>query len=197
MSKCLTPEFRCSFFDLFEPKVGMADDGKEGKLGFRLDMLFPKSIKMSDLRDMEKLYNDTVPHEWKAGGVPYRTFKECFINGDKKKQDSRKGCWILRAQSGADYAPRLLLENKAVAKKGEIYGGAYARAILSAFPWTYSRNGVVVKRGVSFNLLTVQRTRPPLADGSDRFGRFVSAEEQDELLDAAPLAIAEGEDLLA
>ncbi len=189
----LTPEFRLSFFDLFEPKGDM-----EGRLGFRAEMLFPLTIKMSELADMKALHDATVKPEWKAGGLVFRSFKECFINGNGKKQEGRKGHWMLRAGSGPDFPPRLLLETKQQATKRDFYPGMYARAILSAFAWEHKNtSGIVVKRGVSFNLMTVQRTRKPLTDGSDRFTKFISDAEQDALLDAAPLAVDESEDLLA
>lgn len=189
----LTAEFRLSYFDLFVAKADM-----EGRLGFRAEMLFPKSIKMSELRDMQELFNATVPAEWRAAKLEYRGFQQCFINGDAKKQEGRKGHWMLRAGSGPEFQPRLLLEDRRVARSGDFYAGMYARAVVSAFSWSHKNpSGVVVKRGVSFNLLTVQRTRRPMEDGSDRFGKFVSAEEQDALLDAAPLSVEEGEDLLA
>lgn len=189
----LTPEFRLSFFDLYAAKADM-----NGKLGFRAELLFPKSITGPELRPMRLLHDQSIPPEWKAGGVVPRTFNQCFIDGDLKKQEGRKGHYMLRVSSGPDFAPRLLIETRATAKPGDLYCGCYARAILSTFTWEHKNpSGAVIKRGVSFNVLTVQRTRKPAADGSDRFGSFVTPEEQDALLDAAPLSVEEAEDLLA
>lgn len=193
----LTPEFRLSFHDLFVPSVSNIEDDEASTSSktpkFRIEMLFPKTIKMSELADMKELYNGALKPEWLTGGLEHRKFQECFINGDKKKQEGRKGSWILRATSGEEYPPRLLLPNRDLASKRDIYSGCYGRAILSAFSWEHrNRKGVVIKRGVSFNLMTFQKTR----DGQ-RFGGGVSEAEQDALLDAAPLAVDESEDLLA
>lgn len=193
-TQVLTPEFRLSFSDLFKPTVNsMDDEGSASKTPkYRLEMLFPKSIAMSELAGMKAIYDAKVKPEWIAGGLEYRKFNAAFINGDKKKQEGRKGSWILRATSGEEYPPRLLLQNKATATKRDLYSGCYCRAILTAFHWEHTNSkGVVIKRGVSFNIATVQKTR----DG-ERFGAFVSEAEQDALLDSVPLDTADADDLL-
>lgn len=192
-SQVLTPEFRLSFYDLFEPKISDMDDSGNKTPRFRIEMLFPKSIKMSELAEMKQVYDEARKPEWLAGqGLEYRKFTQAFINGDTKKQESRKGHWMIRATSGEDYPPRVLLPNRAVARKPDIYSGCYGRAILTAFNWEHKNaKGIVIKRGCSFNLLTFIKTR----DG-DRLGGFVSEAEQDALLDAV-LPRDEAEDLLA
>lgn len=193
--KVLTPEFRLSFFDLFEAKVSTMDDEEGGgnkRPRFGIEMLFPKTIKMTELAEMKKVFNSEVKPSWITDAVEYRKFEQCFINGDKKKQESRKGHWILRAHSGEDYPPRVLLPNRDIASKKDIYSGCYGRAILTAFPWEFTKKGKLVKAGVSFNLLTFQKTRK-----GERLGGGPTEAEQDALLDAAPIAEEEAEDLLA
>lgn len=195
--KVLTPEFRLSFNDLFVPKINSMDDDEGGnankKPRFGIEMLFPKSISMAELAEMRKVYDSEIKPSWISDGLDYRKFNGAFINGDKKKQESRKGHWILRAHSGEEYPPRVLLANRDLAAKKDVYSGCYGRAILTAFPWEFkNKKGSIVKAGVSFNLLTFQKTR----DGQ-RLGGFVSESEQDALLDAVPLSVDEAEDLLA
>lgn len=192
-AQVLTPEFRLSFFDLFEAKVSDMDDSGSKTPRFRIEMLFPKNIPMSELQQMREVYNSELKPEWLSGGLEYRKFNQAFINGDTKKQESRKGHWMIRATSGQDFPPRVLLPNRSLATKMDVYSGCYGRAILTAFNWEHkNKAGHVIKRGCSFNLLTFWKTR----DGQ-RLGGFVSEAEQDALLDTVQLPIEEGEDLLA
>ncbi len=193
--KVLTPEFCLSFNDLFVAKVNSMDDdeGASKKPRFGIEMLFPKSIPMSELSEMRKVYDSEVKPSWATDGLDYRKFNQAFINGDKKKQESRKGHWILRAHSGEEYPPRVLLPSREIAVPRDVYSGCFGRAILTAFPWEFkNKKGAIVKAGVSFNLLTFWKTR----DGK-RLGGFVSEAEQDALLDTVQLPMEEGEDLLA
>jgi hypothetical protein len=176
----LTPEFRLSFPVLFN-----ASADQNGRVNFRMEMLFPKTIRMSDLAEMKALYNATVLQKWIVGGDDYRKFEAAFINGDKKKQPERQKHWILRASSGEKYPPRLIRPDRTRATEADIYAGCYCRAILTAFPYepVDPKTGRVISRGVSFNIDTVQKTR----DG-DPFGNTVlSEEERDQLLGDMPL----------
>lgn len=188
---CITPTCRLSFADLFEPKPDM-----EGRVGYRAELLFPKNkATIQAMGPMRAVHDAKIKPEWVAGRLDFRTFNGCFIDGDTKKQEGRKGHYLLRVKSGEDYPPKLILADRRRAKPSDLYAGANVRAILSAFDWEHrNKAGQVVKRGVSFNLLTLQ-----LVDTQgERFGDFVSDAEVDELLEANPLQGegVEGEELL-
>lgn len=183
----LTPEFRLSFFDLFEACANKLDK----TVRFRAEMLFPKAAGGSQFRDMKSIY-DEVLQPLRASGPEPVEFKAMVVDGDKKRQDGRKGQFIVRAYSGEDFKPRLLLPNGDIAGKADFYPGMFCRAVITAYPWKFQNEGVLVKQGAGYNLLTVQKTR----DGQP-FGNFVSESEQDELLRSAPLPQEEADDLLA
>jgi hypothetical protein len=185
----LTPEFRLSFPALFVPTP---DDN--GVLRFRMEMLFPKTREyLLLLQPMKALYNATIPQSWATdGGCAWRTFEQALIDGNQKKQEERKNHFILRANSGPKYPPRLLNPNKTQASEADLYAGCYCRAILTTFSWqTKNKQGAVINRGASFNISTVQKTR----DG-DPFSRSISAAAADAMLDEAPLTQDEFADLL-
>lgn len=169
----MTPEFRLSFPSLFTPTADM-----NGRIGYRMEMLFPKSITMTELAEMRDLYNSAVPKKWIDAGETYRTFNAAFINGDKKKQPERKGHWILRASANEQYAPRLFGPNFERATPATLYAGCYCKAILSAYFYEGRdpKSGVVVNRGVAFNIKDVRKTR----DGAP-FGNMMTDEDADAI----------------
>lgn len=182
----VTPEFRLSFPHLFEPSP---DDN--GVLRFRMEMLIPKAYVRDNptcLNEMKALYNSTIPKAWLTdGGVPFRRFEQAFIDGDTKKQEERKGHWILRANSGPKYPPRLkkLDGGLILSDDGQMYAGCFCRSVLTAYNWTTkNKAGAIINRGASFNISTVQKTRHPDNDGAP-FSKALSGGEADRLLEAA------------
>jgi hypothetical protein len=66
---------------------------------------------------------------------------------------------------------------EAILTADDIYAGCFARAAIGAYAWEYKNaKGAVMKRGVSFNLESVQK----LAEGE----RFVKRSEPSDFFDA-------------
>lgn len=184
-----TPNALLSFADLT-----VAKPDQNGQMGFRAELMFPKTIRMSELAEMKALHDGAIRPAWVAAGEQYRAFEKCFIDGNTKKQDGRKGKWLLHTKAGTDFPPRLKMWDNKVAKGSDLYPGANVRALLSVFSWEgKNKEGIIISRGVSFNLLVVQLLN---LDGERLGANFVSDEEIEEALAARPLAHADGEELL-
>lgn len=187
----LTPEFRLSFCNLFTPKANM-----NGIVRFEMEMLFPKERGSAQLKEMLELYNEAIANaKFSAGGPAPRTFKDAIIDGNSKKQEGRHGMWMIKANASAEIngkpnAPRVLLANRMSASSSDVYEGCWCRAIISSYPYEARKDGkanaAVISRGGAFNMLTVQKTRD-----DKPFAGYITDEEQDALLSAAPIAGAE------
>jgi Protein of unknown function (DUF2815) len=178
----ISPTFRLSFPSLFEATADM-----NGRVNFRMEMLFAVAdIKANPtmFAEMKALYNGTVDPKWLTNKEAYRTFEKAFIKGDDKKQPERQGHLILRASANQKFPPRMLRANRTPATDADIYAGCYCRALLTAYKYeAKNEKGIVINRGVAFNIKTVQKVR----DG-DSFGRgHISAATEDEMLASAPL----------
>lgn len=196
----LTPEFRLSFCSLFEPKPDM-----NKVVRYSMEMLFPKERGSAQFLEMMKLYNETLAAaKFGEKGATPRTFKEAIIDGNSKKQEGRQGMYMIKANASAEIngkpnKPRLLLPNRMPAERKDIYEGCWCRAIVNCYPYEAHQDGdpkkPVISRGAAFGILTVQKTRD-----DKPFASYVTDEEQDELLKAAPLEgveDADGLDLLS
>lgn len=195
----LTPEFRLSFCNLFEAKPDM-----NGFVRFQMEMLFPKDRGGNQFIDMKRIYDAQLAiAKFSAGGPAPRTFRDAIIDGSSKKQEGRHGMFMLKANSGKDFPPRVILQNGAQAENNTgpkgVYEGCWCRAIVS--PFTYEakhkeRPNVIINRGVGYNMLTVQKVRD-----DEPFSSIMSTLEQDALLAQHPLtqqdaiARAGGDDL--
>lgn len=187
----LTAEFRLSFCNLFQAKANM-----NGIVRYEMEMLFPRSAGTAQFRDMLELYNDALASAKFSGPGPTpRSFKDAIIDGNSKKQEGRHGMWMIKANASAEIngrpnAPRVLLANRMPATSKDVYEGCWCRAILTAYPYEARKdgkaNGSIINRGAAFNMMTVQKVRD-----DKPFAGFVTDEEQDELLRAAPIDGAE------
>lgn len=181
----VTPEFRLSFPVLFQAQPDM-----NGRINFRMDMVFPKDVAKThpkEIMAMKKLYDSGVKPEWIAGNLPYRTFQKAFINGDTKNREEMKGKLILRANSGPEYPPRLLRRDGTLATPADLYAGCFCRAVLTRYFYeATNEKGVVINRGVSFNIHTVQKIK----DGP-KLSKALTDEQADRALAAVPLDDAE------
>lgn len=173
-----TSEFRLSYPNLFEPR-----EQDDGRLKFSMDMLFAKDgFDKDDFAELKKVYNAAVPREWIANNYEFPSFWKMFQNGDKKRdangnaKEELKGHFLLRASCQEQFPPRLLLPNMKKAGRADIYGGCYCKALLTAYSWEHkNKKGAVIKRGVSFSIEDVIKTR----DGQP-FGGGLSASDRDE-----------------
>lgn len=191
----VTPEFRLSFSSLYKAEANM-----NGIVRHEMEMLFPKDRGASQLKELMDIYNEALKAgKFSGDGPTPRSFKDAIINGDSKKQEGRKGMFILKAVAnpeinGKPNAPRLLLANRMPAGPGDIYEGCWCRAILSAFSYEARKDGKanlpVIARGASFNILTVQKVRD-----DKPFASAISDAEQDAMLAAMPIDGDDEDDL--
>ena len=185
----LTPEFRLSFCNLWEPKADM-----NGVVRFSMEMLFPKDRGGAQFKEMLDLYNEALANaQFSKGGPVPRSFKDAIIDGNSKKQEGRHGMFMIKAHSGAEYAPRILLPNRATATKADVYEGCWCRAIVTSYTYEARKDGKgpVINRGAAYNMLAVQKIRDDTP-----FATFVTDAEQDELLMNAPVPGADESDEL-
>ena len=178
----LTPEFRLSFCNLFEAKPNM-----NGLIRFEMEMLFPKDRGGAQFNEMMALYNETIANAKFSGQGPNpRQFKEAIIDGSSKKQEGRHGMYMIKANSGPDFPPRVLLPNRTPATSADVYEGCWCKAIVSCYAYEARKdskaNAPIISRGASFNMLTVWKQRD-----DEPFSTFMTEAEQDELLNSAEL----------
>lgn len=179
-----TSPFILSFPALFEPTANM-----EGRLAYRAEMMFPKTLPEAAFRPIYDLYVATIPDTWKKGSPNPQLWRSPsgwavkpvgYIDGDTKRQEERHGHWILRATSGVDYPPRVLLSERdpldgrfVAGDAKSVYAGCWCVAVLTAYAFDHEKGNA----GVAFNLHTVQK----VGDGTP-FSRMLSDDEAERLL---------------
>lgn len=140
----LTPEFRLSFPNLFEPRE------YQGKSTFSMTMVFDKSVDLGPLKLAAKAALDEFfPNGCKNPRNP-------FSNGDDvtgEWGENFKGCTYVRAKS--QFRPKVVDANlQEIIDPDKIYPGCYCRAVV--VPYAYDNSG---NRGVSFSIESVQLLR--------------------------------------
>lgn len=103
------------------------------------------------------------------------------VNTGEPYAEEYRGCWHFNAQSGEKYKPVVVLNERDPAtgnwKRGEpsqVYSGCYGRVVVEAYAWEFrNKQGAIQKRGVSFNVLTVQK----LEDGEMLGGASANPED--------------------
>ncbi len=181
----LTPEFRISFCNLFQPKANM-----NGRLQFDVEMMFAKPVTAASMAELKVAHDGAIKPAWIHGGEDYRKFGSIFVDGDKKKQASRKGNLLLKAWSSSEFPPKLVMPNpRIIATNRDIYPGCYARAILTPFHYEHKNEaGHIVSRGVAFGLHTVQKTR-----NGDPLTNVLQDADAEEMLLSSPIEDEEEE----
>lgn len=178
--KCMTPEFRASFANVFEPK---AFEGQEAK--FSIAMLFPKT---TNLKALQHAANNAGIEKWGPDKAKWpKPLRMPFRDGDEKQDlDGYKG--MIYVGSSSKTKPGLIDQAKEPITKDDIgadgnpkfYSGCYARATLIAFAYDKAGN-----RGISFSLQNIQKLR----DGKPFSGKKAAAEE----FDAVEVDVASGD----
>lgn len=140
------PEFRFSYEHLFEPQ--QSDEGG-GKFG--VTALYNK--KKADIKALHQAAKAAAKQMW---GDKYKTMKIHwpFRDGDKEQPErpEYKGTTYLSFK--CKKKPKVFLRNGEIATQEEIKSGDYGKASVIAFAYDY-----MGKKGVSFALLSVQKTR--------------------------------------
>lgn len=147
--KVLTPKFRVSFPNVFEPT-----SFNGSKPNYNIQMIFDED---ADLSEMEALVQKKAKEKFPKGKP--KKFKNPLRDGDEKDMEMYKGKIFAGAKSL--YKPGLVDKNlKDIINPEEFYPGCYARATLTAYGYDQAGN-----QGVAFGLQNIQK----LGDG-DRFG---------------------------
>lgn len=168
----LTPEFRVSFPQLFEPRA--YEEGQ--KKVFQLDMIFDdedafKEVykgKKTKTVSMKQAIRNAKVDQWGEDKNEWPNFpNEVFKDGDERTNAEGEiymgyeGKFYVTAKSNEEFKPKLIDKyGKAITEPDDLYGGCYARAQLIARPYVSGKT-----HGVSFKLLQVMKTR----DG-EKFG---------------------------
>lgn len=166
ITKVITPKFRLSFPELFEPK---AFDGQAPK--YSIQMLFDKKTDLSPLKAAVK---KAIVDKW--GQNPPKGLVLPFKDGNEKDLEGYEDKIVVSAST--KFKPQVVDQKvEPILVADDIYAGCYARAAINAYAWEYKNaKGQVMKRGVSFNLESVQK----LAEGE----RFVKRPDASETFDA-------------
>ncbi|MBR1625616.1 MAG: DUF2815 family protein [Bacteroidales bacterium] len=146
--KVVTPTFRASFVNVFEPR----QNEQSGKLEYSVKMIFDKD---ADLTGLKEIIKEAIRNKW--GNNPPKNLKMPLRNGnesdlDKYPEDADKV--IANAKSVA-YPPGLIdaKTKQEILDPKEFYSGCYARASLVAYAYDN------VSKGVAFGLQNLLKIR--------------------------------------
>ena len=168
--KVVTPKFRVSFPDLFEPKSFNDQPAK-----FSVQMLFDKK---ADLTALKKVANKAASEKW-GDKVP-KGLHMPFKDGNEKELDGYEDKIVVSAAS--KFKPQVVDQKLNVINDPEdLYAGCFARAAIVAYAWEQKdpKGKAVLKRGVSFNLESVQK----MAEG-DPFKKAIDPSDTFDALDS-------------
>lgn len=163
VTKKITPTFRVSFPAVFSPKEF------NGKEKYSVLMLFDKNDDVSELKKMVK---ECAIEKW--GKLP-KPFKSPFRDGNTEKDLEKFPAFenTTFVSAGSLYQPGLVDQKRQpIIDESEFYAGCFARASVTCYPWEFQG-----KKGVSFNLVNVQKVK----DGEKLGGRADASDEFDEL----------------
>lgn len=161
--KVITPKFRVSFPNVFNPK---SFDGQPAK--YSVTMLFDKG---ADLSAMKTAAKNAAIEKWGPDQKTWPAFKNpVFRDGNEMGDPSYKDQIVVRAS--AKMRPGVVNADRSVIVEddGLFYAGCYARASLIAFAYDNKGN-----KGVGFALQNLQK----MGDGEPLSGRKSAADEFD------------------
>ena len=153
----VTPEFRVSFPSVFTPKPGMNPNAKPK---YSVSMLFPKT---TDLKPIMALVNAAAVGKWGPDKAKWpKGLYTPFRDGAEKDYDGYDATVIFATASSTKRPGLVGPDAKTpIIDAGEFYAGCYARAKIDVFAFEAKdpNSGAVLKRGVTFGLQHVQKTR--------------------------------------
>jgi len=178
--KVVTPEFRVSFPQVFEPKGVNPGD----KLKFSVQMLFQvKETEKSrsegravvDIRPLKEAALKIIHEKFGTDRSKWPDLKLPFRDGAEtgKKDQEGYGDGIIFVNASSSNKPGIVDGQKQpIIMPSEFYGGCYARATVNPYYWKY-----MGKEGVSFGLQNLQKLR----DGDAFSGRSKPEEDFDAI----------------
>lgn len=173
----------------FEPNTN-----EQGKKQYQGTFLFPKTADKSALDAMvlEVLVEEFGGRMGGQAGVieaiKAGVIKSPFLDGDGKQGRDKEGKpkagyaghWFIRATSGEDYPPKMLISQRGAIVPGgktEIKSGDYGFPVLNAYTWDNPKNG----KGCSFGFSMFMKSR----DG-EAIGGSGGPGKPDEYFEAIP-----------
>lgn len=155
MDKIITPKFRVSFPQVFEPK---GFEGQEPK--YSVVMLFDKA---TDISALKKLAQKAVEERWPDPAKRPKGLKNPFRDGDIEKAGMDGYANTIFITATSKMKPGLVDKNaQPIIDQDEFYAGCYARAQLTAYAYDKAGN-----KGVAFGLQHIQK----LEEGEPFSGR--------------------------
>jgi hypothetical protein len=193
MKKIMTPKFRVSFANVFEPKGFAGQDPK-----FSVTMLIPKT---TDIKELKAALKEAVLEKWPNETQRPKKLINPIKDGDTDVMDDgtlrsdkypeMKGHWVLTASS--KQRPGVVDENvQPIIDKQDFYSGCYARATLTCYAYAPSKDRPQSKCGVGFGLQNIQK----LYDG-EAFGGKSKPEDDFGPVLAKPVAVEQVDDFMA
>lgn len=160
--RVITPKFRVCFPNIFSPNK---ENDKYG-----VTMVFEKG---ADLNSLKTLAKEKAVEKWGEDIKKDKKLQLPIKDGNEKdlqKYPVFEDTLFANAQTKFNVG---LVDNnrQEILEEKEFYSGCYARASISAYAWEYKG-----KKGVSFNLLNVQK----LDDGESLGGRVDASNEFDD-----------------
>jgi hypothetical protein len=171
--KVITPKFRLSFPELFQPKAMEREDGTMGDAKYSIQMLFDKK---TDLKSLKNVVAKAAKEKW-GDNIPKGIYTP-FKDGNEKDLEGYEDKIVVNASS--KFKPQLVDQKlEEILAQNDLYAGCFARAAIVAYAWeAKNKQGKILKRGVSFNLESVQK----LAEG-EPFVKRPDATEDFDIVD--------------
>lgn len=146
--KVVTPTFRASFVNVFEPR----QNEQSGKLEYSVKMIFDKD---SDLSGVKEIIKEAIRNKW--GSNPPKNLKLPLRDGngsDLDKYPEDKDKFIANAKS-VMYPPGLIdgQTKQEIIDPKDFYSGCYARASIVAYAYDN------VSKGVAFGLQNILKIK--------------------------------------
>ena len=158
----MTPEFRVSFPEVFEPKAFGNSAAK-----YSVCMLFPRTDEVKDFfTKCKRIEAQVIAEKW-GENVPDGLKTLPINDGNKKsKLQGYKDHYFITPKSGTK--PGLVDgQIQPIIDREQFYGGCYAKATLNIYAYEYREGGTVISRGVTFGLNNIMKTK----DGDAFSGR--------------------------
>lgn len=146
--KVVTPTFRASFVNVFEPR----QNEQSGKLEYSVKMIFDKD---ADLTGLKEIIKEAIRNKW--GTNPPKSLKMPLRDGnesdlDKYPEDENK---IIANAKSVAYPPGIIdgRTKQEIIDPKEFYSGCYARASVVAYAYDN------VSKGVAFGLQNILKIK--------------------------------------
>lgn len=169
MKKVLTPTFRVSFPEVFEPKS--FQEGQEPK--YSVQMVFDKT---EDLSKLKTLIQETAKEKW-GDKVP-KKLRTPLRDGDVDKEGNPNYEGKVFVNASSKFKPGVVDQAlNEIISKDEFYPGCYARATVNCYAYDYMGNC-----GLSLGLQNIQKVRDgerldSVVDAASDFEAIVEANE--------------------